>query len=316
MKNLLTILFAVLLTASAQAGAFPESVYKAHNAYLKGDGATLLKEIKSSLLQTQNHPIIVKNMAELYTAAAKNSLFNNVAPDWQMPKEITYSGFEIQRKLNLPQGRVGYSRAVFVGVEDGSSLEQLQVIRYPDEVIFDYVAKIGDWYVDHSKTDKETDYWAGGSNSSKPFAEGLYLLNIKIKGQVATQGWFVLANKNSSANPVVLSPSANQLFADGKPQFNWNQFQSPEYQAGERLRVGVKISQAGGEEEDIAGLTLADRQATSYKYGDKSVTEEFNGPDQLASGNYNFRLFCRETERFGEFMIRRTSSTKVPFSVK
>lgn len=315
MKSIL-ISLTVLLTLSAQAAEIPRAVYNAHAAYLKGDGRTLIKEMKDALMQTQNNTAIVKNMTQLHNAAEKNLLLKNIEPDWQLPKEVTYAGFEVQRQLSLPQGRIGYRMAVFAGVKDGSLLEQLQVIRYPDTVIFDRAGKIGEWWDGHSAPDKAMDFWAGSPTVAKPIEEGLFLLNIKLKDQPLIQGWFILSNKNATTSPNVISPQVNQVFGNGQPQFTWQQFQSPELQPGERSRVGLKIVKANDNQDDVASVNLLNRKATSYKFGDKVDTEEYEGPSELDAGHYYLRLLYRETEEFGPMLIRRTSVTKVPFSVK
>jgi hypothetical protein len=305
----------VLLTLSVQAADIPRAVYNAHAAYLKGDGRALIKEMKEALVQTQNSPAVVKNMTSLYNAALKNSLVKSVEPDWRLPKEVTYVGFEVQRRLKQPQGNIGYVMAVFTGVKDSATLEQLQVIRYPNTVIFDRAAKIGYWWEGHSAADNANEFWAGSPAQTKPVEEGLYLLNIKLKDQPLLQGWFILSNKNASTSPVVLAPQVNQVYNNGLPQFSWSPFQSPEFLPSERSRVHLKVTKANSEEDDVAEASLSDRKATTYKFGDKSVTDEFEGPAELPSGHYYFRLLYRETEEFGPMLIRRTSVTKVPFSV-
>jgi hypothetical protein len=62
---------------------------------------------------------------------------------------------------------------------------------------------------------------------------------------------------------------------------------------------------------------LKDPKATSYKFGDRSSTEyDVNGPSSLVPGDYQFHITYREAEKFGDLQIRRSSSTKVPFSIK
>lgn len=314
MKNVLVVFLALILSGSVFAEPMPAAVRRAHDAYLRGDGNALVFEIKSALEQSNGQGATKQNMLGLYAAAVKNDLFKNVEPRWHLPKEITYASFESHRRYKVENGKVVYFLAVAFGIQNGATLDQLQIVRFPNEVIFDKAANIGDWNI---KSDpKETDVWAGNSQTVMPNEEGLYLLNVQIKGQALVQGWFILADKNSSASPVVTSPKVGQAFSDDQPLFKWNAFASPEHKPGEKTRIDVRVNRAGGDEPEVVQVRLIDSKATAYKYGDKAAVKEFNGPERLSAGDYMASITYREAEEFGGLQIRRTSSTKVPFSVK
>jgi hypothetical protein len=316
MKVFLTVLLSTWMTATAWA-ATPATagVQRAHQAYLDGNGKVLLSEIKFVLEQNPN-PSVQKNMLDLFSAAQKNKVFNATEPNWHLPKEITYAGVESLRRYRLESGKVVYSMNLSVDVVNGAELEQLQLIRYPNQVVLDKNANVGDWTSSVNTDGQAVNNWASTPTSISPNDEGLYLLNIQIKGQPAVQGWFILANKNASANPVVLAPKMNQVFSDNQPLFRWNQYLSPEFKPGESVRVGLRISQAGGDEPGVAQIRLKDPKAAFYKYGDRGVTDDFRGPTSLVPGDYQFHITYREAEKFGDLQIRRSSSTKIPFSVK
>lgn len=77
-----------------------------------------------------------------------------------------------------------------------------------------------------------------------------------------------------------------------------------------------RVNRAGGDEPEVVQVRLIGSKATAYKYGDKAAVKEFNGPERLSAGDYMASITYREAEEFGGLQIRRTSSTKVPFSVK
>lgn len=200
------------------------------------------------------------------------------------------------------------------GIQNGATLEQLQVIRYPNEIILDKIANIGEW--DITPNASETDVWAGTKQTITPTDEGLYLLNLQIKGQPMVQAWFIMADKNSSASPVVTSPKLGQIFTDPRPLFKWNVFLSPEYKVGENVRLDVRVNQAGGDELKITQVRLTNTKADSYRFGDRNFVKNFEGPEHLPIGDYSLSVVYREIEMFGGLQLKRSSSTKVPFSIK
>lgn len=314
MNKLIKVLFFLTISVSAFAEQVPLAVQKAHDAYLRGDGNALVTEVKSALEQINGQSSIKKNVLSLYAAASKNGLLKNVDPNWHFPKEITYAGFESHRRYKVENGKVTYFLAVSMGVQNGASLDQLQVVRYPSQVIFDKTANIGNWNIKSKSS--ETDIWAGTEQTITPNEEGLYLLNIQVKGQPMVQAWFILADKNSSASPVVLTPKLGQASTDPQPLFKWNAFHSPEYKKREKTRIDVKVNQAGGDEPEVSQVRMIDSKATSCRFDDKSSVKEFNSPEKLPVGSYMFSLVYREVEDFGGLQLKRTSSTKVPFSIK
>lgn len=129
------------------------------------------------------------------------------------------------------------------------------------------------------------------------------------------QAWFILAGKNSSASPVVESPKLGQVMTDDRPLFKWNIFHSPESKPGEKMRLDVKINRSGAGEPEVTQVHLIDSKASSYKFGDKTAVKEFNGPEKLTPGDYILSVIYREVDDFGGIELKRTSATKVPFSV-
>lgn len=316
MKVFLTILISAWIATTAWAAPLvPTGVQRAHQAYLNGNGKILLAEIKSVLEQSLNLSV-QKNMLDLYSAAQKNGVLKDLEPNWKLPKEITWAGIESIRRYRVESGRVVYAINASVDVVKGATLEQLQVIRYPNQVILDKAAGIGDWSSSQNNDDEAINNWGGSPSTIVANEEGLYLLNIQVQGQPAVQGWFILANKNSSASPVMTAPKVNQVFTDDQPLFKWRAFQSPEYKAGEAVNIAMRVSQAIDQEPEVAYWRLKDPKSASFKFGDKGATKEFRGPTSLSPGDYHLNITYRETEEFGDLKIRRASSTKIPFSVR
>lgn len=317
MNKLFTAFAAItIFTASALARAteIQGPIQKAHEAYLKNDGKTLALAVKAGLELAKNQGPVKKNLLGLFSAAEKNGLLQNIEPNWILPKEITYASFESHRRYKLENGKVSFFLAVSMGVAPDQELEQLQVIRFPDQVILDKAANIGNWNI--TTNSRETNFWAGTDQKVTQNEEGLYLINLKIKGQPMVQAWLILADKNSSSSPVVTEPALKQIFTTNQPVFKWRKFVSPEFKQNEASRISIRVTKTDSEETEVSQVRLKDSKATSLKFGDSNAVVEVNGPDQLSTGDYYFNIAYREVENFGGFQIRRTSSTKVPFSVK
>ncbi len=314
MKNMFKVLLVLIMSCSVLAEQLPTAIQKAHEAYLRRDGVELITAVKLALEQADDQNAIKKNMLGLYTAAARNGLLKNVKLNWLLPKELTYAGFESTRRYRVENGKVVYYFALSVGVQSETELEQLQIIRYPDHVILDRAAQIGKWEI--TSDSKETHFYANSPQTSSPNEEGLYFFNIKVKDQPMVQAWFIFANKNSSATPIINNPKSAQTLSDGRPVFSWNSFLSPEYKQGEEIRIDVRVNRAGGDEPKVAQFRMIDSKATSYKFGDATAVKIINGPDQLTIGDYSISLTYREIEKFGGLQLKRTSSTKVPFTIK
>lgn len=316
MKFILTVFISTYFATMAWSAApVPAGVQRAHQAYLDGNGRSLLTEIKS-VLEQNPHSSIQKNMLSLFAAAQKNGVLKEVEPNWKLPKEITYAGIESLRRYRVESGRVVYSLNISMNVAKGASLEQLQVIRFPNQVVLDKSAGIGDWSSSDNHEEESINHWGSSPATASVNEEGLYLLNFQIQGQPLVQGWFILTNKNSSASPVVTVPKINQIFTEDQPLFKWMAFRSPEHQANERSQIGIRVNRDGAQEMKNAQWRLKDPQATSYKYGDKNAAKDFRGPSSLIPGDYQLYLTYREMEEFGDLQIRRSSATKIPFSVR
>lgn len=294
---------------------FSPALSQAQQAYLNRDAATLVSKAKEALQAHQNHPLIVAHVSGVLEAATRNGVLNETPVDWRLPKAVEWLNVSVNRRYFSDSGRVSFFISASGLVDKSSSFEQFQIIRYPEKVIVDRKAKVGEWY--EETYDGKPMFYVGAQRSPLPVEEGLYLLNIKLTGQEMVQGWFILSDVNSSASPVVSAPKVAQSYQTSQPTFEWKNFHSPEWKAKEARHVTVKVVRklSNDEEKDVMEADL-DANITKFRVGDKGSASEYSGASELEQGDYAMTLIYRERRMFGEVAVSRQSSTKVRFTVR
>jgi hypothetical protein len=224
--------------------------------------------------------------------------------DWALPDDIQYFVFNTMRHYNPVKDRTEFDFGIFGILNQPGSIEQVQVIRYPNEVVLDRQAGIGDWTEGHLDT-SEPIIQFGAESQPVGQKEGLYLLNVKARGKPMVNGWFVLSRTTASASVVVRSPSPGEVYRTGAPTFRWSDFKSPEFKPfNQRKRMlGIHWRGAGIHE----GLWH-----TSEVYPNSSESDRVNG---LENGSYAFKAQFEERWFFGSLLIGRGATTEIPFSV-
>jgi hypothetical protein len=319
-KTLVKLCTAFLLFCTAQVyaeDAALQAIKLAQQDYLQKDGPQLLRHIKESLVIGKNHPLVVKNVLGLYATAQKAGILNDVKVDWQIPAELKYLNVSAHRRYLYDSGRVRFFMSVGANLTEPDILEQLQVIRYPDEVILDKLGHVGEWK--NQTWAGQPTFWISENWHNQPVKEGLYLINIKVKNQSMVQGWFIITDENSSASPVIKTPELNQVFNSDQPNFIWKAFHSPEFKAEEKTKVTFKIiREESNLYEEIVNADLTpspDSKELQFQVGDRASAKSYEGINNLIPGIYQFVLGYREQHHFGDLLVTRVSTTKVPFSV-
>ncbi len=303
----------ILISAPVLASDFDPAVKAAHQAYLAKDGESLITNTREALVKHANHPLIVQNLMSLYRQAQGQGFLTNARVGWNLPAELPYLKIEIQRRYLAERNRVFNFLTVSGMLKKDESIEQFQLIRYPTQVVLDKKNGIGDW-VDGTWEGKPS-FWAAGEKVQKPIEQGLYLVNIQIRNHPMVQGWVLMSQENSSASPSILAPTVKESVAVSQPSIQWRRFISPEYREGEVRRLNVKVSDAATPEEKQVMSADLDPDQTNFRVGDVSSALEYEGAETLPNGTYYVLVSYQERTRFGDVVIGRGSTTKVPFSV-
>ena len=296
------------LTSLAQADGGQDELREAHEAFLKGEWREMGQKIRSVLAHAPNDVRVLNNVSGLLK---KTREMNKQVPvDWKLPKEISYLKTSIRHMKY--QGEDAFRYQFNLDVTDKDLLEQVQLIRYPNEVLIDKLAGIGEMSVEHNGS--ADDFWFGTELTQEEPKMGLFLVNLKIKGQDTVQGWIVLEdNMVASKTPRVLSPVAGATVRVDRPTFDFDNFFSPEFQDGEQRRLYLTIRPKGDEDHKWTAKVL-DPDLTSATMGEGATIGE--GLSRLGNASYRGTVMFEERHRFGPTWVSRQMGETVPFVVK
>lgn len=308
-------LIAVGAMASALASASPfTSLDKAHEAYLKGDVSLMARHLRDTL--TQNPPESVKrNALQLLESAYAKYPDRKIETDWQLPTEV--------RKLKFTQRRAthgdhsDYALKIAGNTAERNVIKQIQVVKYPNKVVLDKQAQLGEWEETLEENPQEGIYFElDGPSLEVPAAEGLYLVHLETNNGSKVDGWFILSDLASSKSPAVQVPAPNEIFTTGNPTFRYEDFVSPEYKETE-WRSGwfavIKMEAPHYNWTPVWTVFTMDLPRTHLTIGKE---EDAVGVSSLVSGNYRFYAAYKEQRKFGPMQLGRQSVSSVPFKVR
>jgi hypothetical protein len=233
--------------------------------------------------------------------------------DWRAPENLFYLVPAVTRVYNPVKDRTYFNFDVFAVAKEENSVEQLQLIRYPNEVIMDRKAGIGIWDEGHLAPNSWPNFTLGTYNLPKAPKDGLYLLNIKARNQPMIHGWFILTRATSSANPTIQAPSPNEKLHTSDPMFRLADFTSPEFKPFQMKKRILKIWQRNTEDDKSVWSSAQVGPVASAV----TVSEAPNrtGVSSLENGSYALKASYQERWFFGDLLIGRHSTTEVPFKI-
>lgn len=264
--------------------------------------------------------ILKDNVLGVYQNAYDNLPSHTLPANWHLPNELKHMRIATRRST---KDETSYSLTLKCVVTKPGIIKQLRITRYPNEVLFDKLAGIGEWQEVpiHTLKSRPTppNLQLETKMSSKPYESGLYLLTIELKNGSKTNGWFIVDNNmTASASSELLVPSNNQTFKTGNPTFKWTSYYSPEYKSYEKriLWIGAnKIESSGHEKIEKWSFYLENpsiQQASVGKEGDFSDTHQHS----LENGNYLLQLNYRELRQFGDIEIGRYTTMNRSFKIQ
>jgi hypothetical protein len=278
----------------------------AHVSYANGDLKEMGLSIKSVLFSNAE-PEVKDNALKLLDRVYNENCDYRFPVDWKLPPLVKGLYMDVGRKAE-PDG-LFYKTKISGHLNDPDAIQQIVVKRYPDNVIADKQAGIGEWELDIDDKDPSNIYFEISTSDSVPLRPGLYLVDISTKDNVRTEGWFIVSDQISSASPVVHSPAIGQHFNSTTPEFRWNDFRSPEYKTCESRRLRIFVAKIPAENWDLRWtLRKNDPAATSASVG-------VDGEGALEPGKYWFTLLYRESRQFGEMELSRRSETSRQFYI-
>jgi hypothetical protein len=320
MSQTLNVAYAVGQGAYFVSPKTPTEVQAAHDAFLKGDFNAMALHIRDALLAYPGDEAVLSDLLELYDKAYEIKGDQAITPDWSAPKELQWFIVSSKKKYNVSNGKQEYRINVSAGYDKSQDLEQFQVVRYPNEVLIDRKAGLGEITVtpDPSPSSPNClDFWAAADYHAAQNPAGLYLMTLKMKGQEEVRGWFILGKTaNASESPEVLSPTPDQVLTSATPSFAWKDFVSPQYRNFEKRKVTVAVVRCCPDVTDDTWVATRKAPFTEAAVGEQIPDAEVTGLKSLPSDAYVVQVTYKERRRFGSMVLSRDTSTQVPFTVR
>ncbi len=314
--SLIGILTLAPLTAQATwfaSDVSTEPLYRAHEAYLRKDIRSMATELKELFKDPKSDETAQKNGLALLEQAYRLRGGNGIPVDWKLPAEITK--MKVTLSYYKRENGDDYALKVSGNTQTQGVIKQLKVTRYPDHVLLDKQANIGEW---EDKVDPgDGPYFElDGPRKAKPVEDGLYLLHLELAGGAVTEGWFLVSNMVSTEAPVVHTPSVGESFATRNPVFKFDDFKSTQFQKHENRSLWTAVVKAEPpkfEWIEIWSMWEGSPARTQLNIGNET---DAAGVKRLENGRYNFFLSYKEERRFGDLRLGRQSVSITPFHVK
>lgn len=291
----------------------PTEVTAAHESFLMGNFDQMALDIKKALMAHAGDEAIQRDLLDLYDKAYELRGNSAISPDWHAPRGVIWLGVSAKKRFRPSQNAVDHRIAISMDYEKGAEIEQLRIVKYPNEVIIDKAQNIGNWSED-TNPDGTLNLWGAADYQRKLVSDGLYLIDIKLKGQETTHGWFLFSRINATESPEATVPSINQVLSTGTPTFQWKDFVSSEFRSYETRRIKIAVVLRADNVNSNTWYVNRPAPFSSITVG--SEGNGIIGVKALPADNYIFQLNYAESRQFGDLTVRRESGTHVPFSVK
>jgi hypothetical protein len=255
-----------------------------------------------------------ENLTGIYDALKKYEDTNgDIVPlGWRVPQGVRYLVFDNNRHYKSATDHTTYDFGFFTVLDKGASLEQLQLIRYPSEILIDKQSGIGEFGT--GKMQGGFPYVSIDCGTDDHVAkDGLYLLNIKAAGQPMVNGWFILSNGSPTMDPSIQSPTVNATVGHN-PTLSWMDFKSPEFRGFEQRKRVVRVNK---EKADSSKSVFNFTQVYPDETQSITVGDDLSpgNVSSLGEGNYSLGVNFEERWFMGSLLVGRNSYTTVPFSV-
>lgn len=288
----------------------PSDLDRAHAAYLDGDFEEMTSRIRDVFVHSQTDELMQANALALLTKA--NDDRNGVLPaDWSLPPGVSELRYSVTRKED--SDNLTFKIRLRIHVASMDTLQQVQLIRYRNDIVLDMKAGIGE-------LDSEAD--DGGFSmglqieEATPPADGLYLLRFVLKDGTRREGWFIASDLISSATPLVDAPLRGQVFKHGNPEIVWRDFHAPEAHPYERRGTAVAVTRLNDSNkgwDTTWGLYSPIRSITRTIVG---KDPEGTSMMTLEPGRYWLSVEGTEQRTFGPMKLRRGSRAGLSFVVQ
>jgi hypothetical protein len=312
-RSLLIFLFFPFLVSAQSFVDTRTALGRAQQAYVSGNLKIMALNLRQALEQNPQDSVVKANALSLLAKAYENAGDAGIPVDWHLPDEIKFMDVGVKYTVR-DEGR--YLLRVYGQTQHEHSVQQLQIIQFPDRVILDKKAGIGSWS-DQQKIDSAGFSFELASDRSRQMIPGgLYLLNMTLNDGTQTRGWFIIEDTaNSTAAPRILSPAMDEVFHTPNPTFHWQNFVSPQYQPFERRSLWLGISRSEPPDykwDEVYGHYEAPPVVENWTI---NANGDDNSLPNLSKGGYIFLIDYHERKKFGDLKITRDSVSSRSFRV-
>ncbi len=289
------------------------AIERAHAAYLKDDMPSMSSALREALADPSADQLVRTNAYDLLNRAFREHK-GKLTSDWAPPPGVSNLKFAHVRKAK--QDGVAY-KANFAGHMDAAdTLSQVQLVKFPNDVVLDRRAGVGEWESAPEETGGGFYFGLDSEDREAPLADGLYIIRFVLASGLSSEGWFVMSDLTSSATPSVHAPAYGETVTSAQPTITWDDFRSPELSPDERrvMRVNVsRVTDVSPYWAPVWGLSSQGATQTSATVG---LEPDADGPESsLANGEYWLSVSFYEQRMFGDLKLRRASRTSRPFRV-
>jgi hypothetical protein len=292
-----------------------ERLKAAHAAFLEGDYRTMTLALKDVLSVEDGDRDERANALALLERAYAALGRQPMPADWTLPAGVGALKIGVRRK-EKPDG-VFYNLHVSGDQAALGTVTQVQLVRFPRQVVLDRGAGLGEWEEDAAPAvgnePPDITWSLSSDNAREPPGDGLYELTLKLRDGATTAGWVILGNLIATASPHVLAPSPGATVRASGLTARWRPFRSPELRPFERrgFSIGVYATDLGRDWEPLWRRWSKEPETSSLEMGkgaDGTVVP-------ITPGRRALTVLYRETRQFGPVQLRREASTLVPFTV-
>lgn len=287
------------------------SLDQAHEAFLARDYGALTASLRETLGGPEVDSVVRQNALDLLAKAAEETQ-GNLPVNWTPPPGVSDLKFTQSLKQE-PDGLV-HKIKIRGDLAAVDTLKQVQVVRFPDLVVLDRQAGLGEY----STSPEAEGAFSFDLEREMPAAlqEDLYIVRFELKDGTQSEGWFIVDDLAASTTPNLISPAVGETFRHGHPEFVFEDFRSPEYKSYEIRRLNINAARLIPTDPgwDLSwGFYVRDPDLTRITVGPHP---DALGVDELEPGRYWVSVEFLEERRFGPMKLRRGAKTGRPIYIR
>lgn len=293
-------------SAWPQSPLLPSSCQEAHSKALTFEWKELTRNIEQCLLAADSSKITQGNVLDLLSQAYKVN--EGVLPsDFRLPDGLVDMKLS-QRRNSKSSNLSDYIVELKGEYGEHAKVEKVRLIKHPGMVILS----------EHDK-DVEFEEDEKGFNLKGtfkvPLSDGLYQIQIKMRGKDRLDQWVPVVDWISDSQPVIVSPQPDALLETANPVFAWQPYHTDDLgYASRRFTAAVVSNDAPNYDWNMVWAVYRNYDSkTRFVVGEEPDSE---GVNALSSGRYLALVTYHDVRRYGQLKIGKLTRARQVFYVK